>query len=131
MLFGAAEPSKGWRHTDDLPGTLDKIRDRTKPVILLAHEPDIFPDVPERVSLTVSGHTHGGQVNVFGWKPVVPSRFGALTNEHNNLKKKHATLQDRADDLQAELLDLREAHKKLQADCDELLADQRPARTAP
>lgn len=61
----------------------------------------------------------------------LPSRFGALTNEHNNLKKKHATLQDRADDLQAELLDLREAHKKLQQDCDELLADQRPARTAP
>ena len=38
---------------------------------------DIFPDVPERVSLTLSGHTHGGQVNIFGWKPIVPSRYGA------------------------------------------------------
>ena len=46
------------------------------PVILLAHEPDIFPKVPWRVSLTLSGHTHGGQVRLFGYSPVVPSRFG-------------------------------------------------------
>ena len=46
------------------------------PIILLAHEPDIFPDVPGRVSLTLSGHTHGGQVRLFGYSPVVPSRFG-------------------------------------------------------
>jgi hypothetical protein len=45
-------------------------------VILLAHEPDIFPQVPERVALTLSGHTHGGQVRLFGYSPVVPSRFG-------------------------------------------------------
>ncbi len=31
------------------------------PVILLAHEPDIFPDVPARVALTLAGHTHGGR----------------------------------------------------------------------
>ena len=46
------------------------------PVILMAHEPDIFPDVPDRVCLTLSGHTHGGQVRLFGWSPVVPSRYG-------------------------------------------------------
>jgi predicted MPP superfamily phosphohydrolase len=46
------------------------------PVILLAHEPDIFPEVPDRISLTLSGHTHAGQVNLFGWTPVVPSHFG-------------------------------------------------------
>lgn len=45
-------------------------------MILLAHEPDIFPDVPSRVALTISGHTHGGQVRLFGYSPVVPSRFG-------------------------------------------------------
>ena len=60
----------------------------------------------------------------------LPARFGALTNEHQNLKKKNAALSDRNDDLQAELLDLREAYKKLQADCDDLLNDQRPARNA-
>jgi len=47
------------------------------PVIMMAHEPDIFPRVPERVSLTISGHTHGGQVNLFGYTPVVPSKFGS------------------------------------------------------
>ena len=46
------------------------------PVILMAHEPDIFPHVPDRVALTVSGHTHGGQIRMLGYAPVVPSRFG-------------------------------------------------------
>lgn len=61
---------------DDLPGTLAQIADDGAPVILMAHEPDIFPEVPERVALTLSGHTHGGQVRLFGWSPVVPSRYG-------------------------------------------------------
>jgi uncharacterized protein len=60
---------------DDLPATLAQITDAA-PVILMAHEPDIFPRVPARVALTVSGHTHGGQVRVFGYAPMVPSRFG-------------------------------------------------------
>jgi predicted MPP superfamily phosphohydrolase len=60
---------------DDLAGTLARIPD-SDPIILLAHEPDIMPRVPERVSLVLSGHTHGGQVRLFGWSPVVPSRFG-------------------------------------------------------
>jgi uncharacterized protein len=39
------------------------------------HNPDVFPDVPERV--TLAGHTHGGQVWLpFVGRPVVPSRFG-------------------------------------------------------
>jgi uncharacterized protein len=59
----------------DLPGTLAKIGDDA-PVILLAHEPDIFPNVPERVALTLSGHTHGGQVRLLGYSPVVPSKYG-------------------------------------------------------
>jgi uncharacterized protein len=60
---------------DDLDATLRKVPDGD-PVILLAHEPDILPRVPERVSLVLSGHTHGGQVRLFGWSPVVPSRYG-------------------------------------------------------
>ena len=60
---------------DDLPGTLSKVDDDA-PVILLAHEPDIFPRVPERVALTLSGHTHGGQVRLFGYSPIVPSEYG-------------------------------------------------------
>ncbi len=32
--------------------------------------------VPARVALQLSGHTHGGQVRLLGWSPVVPSRSG-------------------------------------------------------
>jgi predicted MPP superfamily phosphohydrolase len=60
---------------DDLAGTLRRVTDAA-PVILMAHEPDIFPQVPGRVALTLSGHTHGGQVRVFGYAPIVPSKFG-------------------------------------------------------
>lgn len=61
--------------TDDLAGTLAKVTDAA-PVILMAHEPEIFPSVPPRVALTLSGHTHGGQVRLLGYSPIVPSRFG-------------------------------------------------------
>jgi uncharacterized protein len=64
-----------FRGLDDLGGTLAQVTDDA-PVILLAHEPDIFPRVPGRVCLTLSGHTHGGQIRLFGWSPVVPSRYG-------------------------------------------------------
>jgi len=57
---------------DDLDGTLAKITDDA-PVILLAHEPDIARRVPSRVALQLSGHTHGGQVRLFGWAPMTPS----------------------------------------------------------
>lgn len=61
---------------DDLSGTLAKVSDDA-PVILVAHEPDVFAQVPERVALTVCGHTHGGQVNLAGFTPIVPSKFGS------------------------------------------------------
>jgi len=64
-----------WQGVDDLDGTLAKITDDA-PIILMAHEPDIFPKIPDRVSVTLCGHTHGGQVRLFGYAPVVPSRFG-------------------------------------------------------
>ena len=47
------------------------------PVVLFTHNPDIFPDVPPRVTLTLAGHTHGGQVRLpLVGRPIVPSRFG-------------------------------------------------------
>ena len=60
---------------DDLATTLGKVTDDA-PVVLLAHEPDVAMRVPARVALQLSGHTHGGQVRLFGWSPVVPSRYG-------------------------------------------------------
>ena len=43
---------------------------------MLAHEPDYFAKGDKRVDLQISGHTHGGQLNLFGWRPMTPSRFG-------------------------------------------------------
>ena len=46
-------------------------------VLALAHDPDVFPTVPDRVALTVSGHLHGGQVNLpVLRRPFVPSHYG-------------------------------------------------------
>jgi hypothetical protein len=59
----------------NLAATLEQITDDA-PVIHLAHEPDLFPDIPRRVSLTLSGHTHGGQVRLLGYSPIVPSSYG-------------------------------------------------------
>jgi hypothetical protein len=59
----------------DLPGTVARVTDNA-PVILMVHEPDIFTEVPARVALTLAGHTHGGQVRLFGHSPVVPSIYG-------------------------------------------------------
>jgi hypothetical protein len=62
---------------DDLPGTLRGIT-TDDPVILLVHEPDIFTQVPDRVTLTLAGHTHGGQIRLpLIWPAYVPSMYGA------------------------------------------------------
>jgi predicted MPP superfamily phosphohydrolase len=55
--------SRSFQGIDDLSGTLAKVTDDSS-VVLLAHEPFVFRRVPERVSLTLCGHTHGGQVNL-------------------------------------------------------------------
>ena len=66
-----------YRGLDDLSGTLRQVT-TDHPVILLAHEPDIFVKVPARVCLTLAGHTHGGQIRIpLLWPTFVPSRYGA------------------------------------------------------
>ncbi|MBX9932877.1 MAG: metallophosphoesterase [Methylobacterium sp.] len=64
-----------WSNPGDVPGTLAKVTDDA-PVILMVHEPDAFPKVPARVAVTLAGHTHGGQIRVLGYSPVIPSRYG-------------------------------------------------------
>ncbi len=66
-----------FRGVDDLPGTLARVR-TDDPIILLVHEPDIFPEVPDNVALTLAAHTHGAQVRIpFIWPWFVPSAYGA------------------------------------------------------
>ncbi len=60
----------------DLPTSLAGIPPE-EPVILLSHDPDVFPYVPDRVALTLSGHLHGGQVAIpVLRRPALPSRYG-------------------------------------------------------
>ncbi len=67
---------------DDLPGTLARVTS-DDPVILLAHEPDIFTQVPERVALTLSGHTHGGQIRLPLIEPVwAPTEYPRFIYGH-------------------------------------------------
>ena len=66
-----------YRGSDNLDATVGLASDDA-PAILLAHEPFIFDRVPERVALTLCGHTHGGQIDlpIFG-SPFAERRFGA------------------------------------------------------
>lgn len=73
----------------DVEKALNKVKNE-KSVLLLSHNPDAFPFVPQKVSLTISGHTHGGQVRfpVVG-SLIVPSNFGqkyAFGHVHENNK---------------------------------------------
>ena len=67
-LLGLGDQLAGWHRTknghrghDDIEKTLALVTDEA-PAIMLAHEPYIFHRTPRRVALTLSGHTHGGQV---------------------------------------------------------------------
>jgi uncharacterized protein len=61
------------------------------PAILIAHEPDYFAIGDPRPILQLSGHTHGGQANLFGWRPMTPSQhgqryaYGHITEGERNL----------------------------------------------
>jgi uncharacterized protein len=46
---------------DDLDAALARVTD-DRPIVLMAHEPAQFAEVPDRVAVTFSRHTHGGQV---------------------------------------------------------------------
>jgi predicted MPP superfamily phosphohydrolase len=64
-----------WTRQADIAKALRRVPEK-HPVLLLTHNPDVFPGVPAGVSLTLAGHTHGGQVALpFLGRPIVPSRY--------------------------------------------------------
>ncbi len=65
-----------WLRMSDVKAALREVAEG-EPVILLTHNPDIFPSVPAGVNLVLAGHTHGGQVKLpLLGAPVVPSQYG-------------------------------------------------------
>jgi len=74
--FWLAGISDFWEGRHDVRRALSQIRDAS-PIVAFTHNPDVFPDVPARVSFTIAGHTHGGQVYLpLVGRPVVPSQYG-------------------------------------------------------
>jgi predicted MPP superfamily phosphohydrolase len=60
----------------DVTGTLAAVPPEAA-VLLMIHDPDLFPRVPARVALTVAGHLHGGQVNLpLLRRAKLPTRYG-------------------------------------------------------
>jgi uncharacterized protein len=66
---------RSFKSQADIEAALAQVTDDA-PIIHMAHEPDLFTEIPDRVSLTLSGHTHGGQIRIFGKSFVVPSAYG-------------------------------------------------------
>jgi uncharacterized protein len=52
-----------WTREPAIAGTLRQVTS-DDPVVLITHNPDIFPEVPSRVNVTLAAHTHGGQVQL-------------------------------------------------------------------
>jgi predicted MPP superfamily phosphohydrolase len=68
-----------WESPEDVGETLEALPRTTDyvPILAFTHNPDLFPEVPARVALTLAGHTHGGQVRLpFLGAPILPSRYG-------------------------------------------------------
>jgi uncharacterized protein len=64
-----------WTSRDDLERAL-AARPEGAPTVLLAHDPDLFPEAQAHsVELTLSGHTHGGQLGVPGVPRLSLARF--------------------------------------------------------
>jgi uncharacterized protein len=54
-----------WRRKPSVPKALAEVPVGA-PVVLLTHNPDVVVKVPAHVPLVLAGHTHGGQVRLFG-----------------------------------------------------------------
>lgn len=62
-------------------------RDENFPSILLAHQPKFILEVPTKIDLVLSGHTHGGQIFPFGAFVRLDQPYLAGLYEHSNGSK--------------------------------------------
>ena len=66
-----------WEGRQDLPAALADAAPSDF-VLLVSHNPDVAETLADgQADLLLSGHTHGGQVTIFGlWAPLLPSKYG-------------------------------------------------------
>jgi len=66
-----------WENTQIVENTINDVKESDY-CILVSHNPDYCEQIKtDKIDLVLSGHTHGGQVSLFGfWSPVVPAEFG-------------------------------------------------------
>lgn len=66
-----------WEETQAPENTFKGLK-KSDFAILMTHNPDYLENIQtDLIDLTLSGHTHGGQVTFFGlWAPILPSEFG-------------------------------------------------------
>jgi predicted MPP superfamily phosphohydrolase len=66
-----------WEDVPDIRSALEGTSEEDF-VMLVSHNPDVAAAFDARgVDLLLAGHTHGGQVTLFGlWAPLVPSNYG-------------------------------------------------------
>ena len=71
-----------WTRPQRIDQTIAKIPAGV-PIIALTHNPDIFPRVPQRVSLLLAGHTHAAQIYFPIIGPIVqPSNYGYVRGHY-------------------------------------------------
>lgn len=73
--FSLVGVSDFWEGQHDIKKALRSVPDNSV-ALLFTHNPDVFPEVPMSVTLTIAGHTHGGQVFIPGLgRPIVPAAY--------------------------------------------------------